>query len=95
MYNPKPVNTEHIVLPEHLLELTEEIAKNVHENWAVGRIQEGWIYGEERNDAQKTTPCMVPYDQLPETEKEYDRKTALETLKLIIALGYTIQKEEQ
>jgi len=76
------------------LELTEQIAENVHENWALGRIKEGWVYGEERNDALKTTPCMVPYDQLPETEKEYDRKTALETLKLIIALGYTVQKEK-
>jgi len=95
MYKPNPVNTEHITLPEQLLELTEQIAENVHENWALGRIKEGWVYGEERNDALKTTPCMVPYDQLPETEKEYDRKTALETLKLIIALGYTVQKEKR
>ena len=95
MYKPNPVNTEHITLPEQLLELTEQIAENVHENWALGRIKEGWVYGEERNDALKTTPCMVPYDQLPETEKEYDRKTALETLKLIIALGYTVQKEDR
>lgn len=95
MYKPNPINTEHITLPEQLLELTEQIAENVHENWAVGRIAEGWVYGEERNDALKTTPCMVPYDRLSESEKEYDRKTALETLKLIIALGYTIQKEEQ
>ena len=95
MYKPNPVNTEHITLPEQLLELTEQITENVHENWALGRIKEGWVYGEERNDALKTTPCMVPYDQLPETEKEYDRKTALETLKLIIALGYTVQKEKR
>lgn len=92
MYTPKPVDTTHITIPLELLELTEEIAENVHENWAVGRIKEGWIYGPERNDQKRTTPCLVPYDQLSETEKDYDRNTALETLKLIIALGYKIEK---
>ena len=94
MYSPNPVNTDHIQLPERLTELTEKIAENVHENWAAGRVREGWIYGSERNDRLKTTPCLVPYDQLPEVEKEYDRNTALETIKLIIALGYRIEKEE-
>lgn len=94
MYIPKPVDTKNVVLPQELLELTEKIAENVHENWAVGRLKDGWIYGPERNDERKTTPCMVPYDQLSESEKEYDRNTALETLKLIVALGYKITKED-
>lgn len=94
MYIPKPIDTSSIRLPAELLELTEKIAENVHENWSVGRIREGWVYGPERNDREKTTPCLVPYDQLPEAEKEYDRVTALETLKLITALGYTIEKTE-
>ena len=94
MYIPKPVDTKNVVLPQELLELTEKIAENVHENWAVGRLKDGWIYGTERNDERKTTPCMVPYDQLSESEKEYDRNTALETLKLIVALGYKITKED-
>ncbi len=92
MYNPKPINTENTELPESLLELTEKIAENAHENWAKGRIDEGWTYGEERNDQKKTNPCLVPYDELSESEKEYDRRTALETLKLIVALGYKITK---
>ena len=74
------------------MELTEEIAENVHDIWAVGRMKEGWTYGEERNDAQKTTPCLVPYGELSESEKAYDRNTALETLKSIVALGYKIEK---
>ena len=94
MYSPNPVNTDHIQLPEQLMELTEKIAENVHENWAAGRVREGWIYGSARDDRLKTTPCLVPYDQLPEAEKEYDRNTALETIKLIMALGYRIEKEE-
>ena len=93
MYTPKPVDTSKIELPKELLELTERIAENVHDIWAVGRISQGWTYGEKRDDDKKTTPCLVPYDALSETEKEYDRATALETLKLIVALGYKIEKE--
>ena len=92
MYVPNPVDTAGVTLPDGLLELTEQIAENVHENWAAGRIAEGWTYGETRDDVQKTTPCLVPYADLPEAEKAYDRNTALQTLKLIMALGYTIEK---
>ena len=90
MYTPKPVDPSDVQLPAELLELTEKIAENVHEAWGESRVAEGWTYGENRDNAAKTTPCLVPYDQLPETEKEYDRKTALETLKLIVKLGYRI-----
>lgn len=93
MYNPQPIDTGKTELPEELLALTEKIAENVHEIWAQGRIEEGWTYGERRDDTQKTTPCLVPYAKLPESEKEYDRKTAMETLRLILALGYRIEKE--
>ncbi len=93
MYNPNPINTKNIVLPEELLELTEKIAENVHEIWATGRIKDGWTYGEKRDDTKKETPCLVPYSQLPESEKEYDRNTALETIKTILSLGYQISKE--
>ena len=94
MYIPAPMDTSKVELPAHLLELMEKIAENVHETWAAGRMQEGWVYGAERNDEEKTTPCLVPYDQLTEVEKEYDRQTALQTLKCIVALGYKIQKED-
>lgn len=93
MYIPKPVDTTGVELPRQILELTEVIAENVHENWAAARIAEGWTYGQVRDDAQKKTPCLVPYAQLPEIEKEYDRRTAFQTLKLLTALGYKIVKE--
>lgn len=92
MYQPNPVDTTGMELPRELLELTEEIAENVHEIWAQGRVAEGWTYGPARDDEKKTTPCLVPYDQLTDSEKQYDRNTALETLKLITALGYKIEK---
>ena len=93
MYIPKPVDTAGIELPEEILKLTEVIAENVHENWAAARIREGWVHGPVRNDEKKQTPCLVPYEQLPEIEKEYDRNTAFQTLKLLVALGYTIEKK--
>lgn len=93
MYQPKPLDTSKVVLPKELLDLTEKIAENVHDTWAKGRIAAGWTYGPKRDDEKKTTPCLVPYDQLSEEEKAYDRNTALETLKVITLLGYQIQKE--
>jgi len=73
-----------------LQELTELLAQNTHDIWAAQRITEGWQYGQERNDALKTHPCLVPYEDLPESEKEYDRNTATETLKVILKLGFKI-----
>lgn len=93
MYTPKPLDTSAVQLDDELLELTEKIAENVHEVWAAGRLADGWTYGEVRDDAKKTTPCLVPYAELSETEKAYDRNTALGTIKLIIALGYTVEKK--
>ena len=78
MYRPEPIDTSEVVLSEDLLALTEKIAANVHDVWAKGRIAEGWTYGEKRDNEAKTTPCLVPYEELPESEKEYDRNTALE-----------------
>lgn len=92
MYNPTPIDTNDVVLPEELLALTELISENVHNVWALSRMREGWTYGECRDDVAKVTPCLVPYDQLPEIEKEYDRSTALQTLRLIYKLGYRITR---
>ena len=92
-YTPQPIDTKDVVLPEELSELAEMIAKNVHEVWSAGRMKDGWTYGEERDDAKKHHPCLVPYEDLTETEKEYDRNTSQETLKLIMKLGFKIVKE--
>lgn len=92
-YVPQPMDTEDIRLPEELDALVEQMAKNVHEVWAKSRMEQGWTYGEERNDALKHHPCLVPYEELPEVEKAYDRDTALGTLKLICKLGFKISQE--
>lgn len=92
MYTPTPIDTTDVILPDELLALTEQIAENVHDVWAASRIKEGWTYGTMRDSAAKTTPCLVPYADLPKDEKAYDRNTALETLRLITKLGYKIEK---
>lgn len=94
MYKPKPVDTTGVTLTDDIVALTEFMAKNTHEVWAKARIQEGWHYGTERDDVLMIHPGLVPYEQLSEGEKSYDRNTAIETLKLLIKLGYRIEKEE-
>ncbi len=91
-YTPTPADTSNVQLSEELMQLTEEMARNVHDVWAAGRIAEGWSWGPERNDARKENPCLVPYEKLPDSEREYDRNTAIETLKLILSLGYKIER---
>lgn len=91
-YVPQPMDTTDVQLPEELNVLVEEMAKNVHEVWAQSRIEQGWSYGSERNDVLKHHPCLIPYEQLPEVEKAYDRDTALGTLKLICKLGFKISR---
>jgi len=92
MYKPNPIDTSNVSLSDDIKALAEVLAKNTHDVWSAGRIKEGWIYGEIRNDANKTHPCLIPYEDLPESEKEYDRATSLETLKVILSLGYSISK---
>ena len=86
-YIPHPADVSNVELPAELNELAESIAKNVHEVWSQSRISEGWTYGPVRNDEKKETPCLVPYEELPEIEKAYDRNTAFNTLKHIVSLG--------
>lgn len=92
-FQPKINDSKDIILPEDIQKLAEELAEHAHEVWAAGRINDGWIYGEKRDDKKKTHPCLVPYADLPESEKEYDRNTSLETLKLILSKGYEIHKK--
>jgi hypothetical protein len=91
-YTPATIDTSNVNLSPDLEELVERLAQNNHDHWARKRIEEGWRYGATRNDNQKYHPDLVPYDQLPESEKEYDRKTVVEALKAIVALGFELKK---
>jgi ryanodine receptor 2 len=93
-YQPSPIDTSTVELGPELLELTERLAENVHDVWAVQRLEDGWRFGFRRDDAKKEHPCLVAYDDLPESEKLYDRGVALQTLKAIVALGFRIEPPE-
>lgn len=91
-YRPRPIDTAGVDWPPELDELLERLAENVHEVWAAQRLAEGWTYGLRRDDARKHNPCLVPFGDLPESEKEYDRQAALQTLKAILGMGYRIHR---
>lgn len=90
MYIPKPIDTVHIKLSDDIDILIEKLAENAHDIWAQLRIKDGWTYGDKRNDELKNHPCLIPYEELPESEKEYDRKMAIETIKTIMAMGFKV-----
>lgn len=90
-YKPAPIDTTHVTLSPEVLELTEKLAEHAHDIWAQQRLSEGWTYGEKRDDEKKHHPCLVPYADLPDSEKQYDRNAALDTLKAIVALGNEIE----
>ena len=93
-YSPQPADCTAVQLPKELDALLEALSRNVHEVWAHERMKEGWSFGPQRNEIIKKHPCLIPYEQLPESEKDYDRNTAIGTLKFIIKSGYRIIKEE-
>lgn len=92
-YKPRPFDTSTVALPDDLLPLAEQMARNVHEVWAANRLSQGWTLGPERNDERRTHPCLIPYEQLTEEERQYDRDTSMETLKFIIGHGFEIKKK--
>jgi hypothetical protein len=89
-YRPRPLATEHIPLTPEILALVESLAENAHEIWAAERMRDGWSWGPARDDAKREHPCLVPYAELPEREREYDRAMVLGSVRAILALGYTI-----
>lgn len=91
-YQPSPIDTSQVVLPPHIQELTDLLARNSHDVWARRRLADGWRHGPRRDDTLKEHPSLVPYEELPESEQWYDRDAALETIKSILALGYRIEK---
>ena len=94
IYEPKPIDTSDIELSADLEQVVEDISRNIHDVWALRRISEGWVYGSEKDGSKKTTPYLVDYSQLPEHEKDTDRSTVTETVKMLLKLGYKIEKEK-
>lgn len=79
MYKPKPIVVD---LPADISALTERLSESCHDTWALAKIAEGLT----------DHPDLVPYSELSEATKDYDRKSAMGTLRAIYALGYRIEK---
>ena len=93
-YDPHPLNLDDVTIEPELIELQEAIAENAHEVWAKTRKDEGWSYGPVRDDAKKQNPDMLPYGLLSESEKDYDRLMAMNTIKLVKKLGWELKKRK-
>src|SRR5438445_3269136 len=91
-YQPQPIALDGVEVEDCLCDLVEALARNAHDVWALQRLADGWAFGAERCDRNKTHPCLVEYDELPESEKAYDRNLVSSTVRAIIALGYTLSK---
>ncbi len=90
-YQPRPVDTSSVTIPEALQEKIEDLARNNHEVWASSRISEGWRYGPGLDREKREHPSLVPYELLPESEKDVDRATVVQTLKATLAMGFRIE----
>jgi len=93
-YLPQPIDTSSVHVPEELNELAEKLARNTHEVWARARMAQGWTYGEIRNDRLKQHPDLIPFEELTEEEADYDRSTSIQVIKLILSLGFRIEKND-
>ena len=91
-YQPQPLDTSHVQIPPNLQGLMEKLSVNVHDIWADQRLKDGWKFGSARDDAKKEHPCLTPFNELSESEKEYDRRVVRDTVRALLALGYRIEK---
>jgi hypothetical protein len=92
MYELEPIGASGVTIPQDLESLTELLAKNAHDIWAHQRLEDGWSYGPLRDDHAKKHACLMPYESLSESEKQYDRRIASGTVRAILALGYRIER---
>lgn len=90
VFVPKPVDTTSIQLPGYIEQVRDKLAENIHEMWAMNKIEQGWTYSERRDDLRLHHPCLTSFEKLPPSEKRYDATLALQTLKTVLALGYHI-----
>ncbi|KAK7907584.1 hypothetical protein WMY93_016196 [Mugilogobius chulae] len=84
---PTPIDTTQVVLPPLLDNVRDKLAENIHELWAMNKIELGWTYGKVRDDNKRQHPCLVDFSKLPETERNYNLQMSSETLKTLLALG--------
>eukprot|EP00002_Diphylleia_rotans_P021370 TRINITY_DN4160_c0_g1_i4.p1 TRINITY_DN4160_c0_g1~~TRINITY_DN4160_c0_g1_i4.p1 ORF type:complete len:1093 (+),score=211.13 TRINITY_DN4160_c0_g1_i4:154-3432(+) len=90
-YNPRIMNIAGINI-DFIKDLIDVIAEHVHDQWTLTKLNDGWKYDPVRDNGKKQHPMMVPYKDLTENEKSYDKNMAKQSIRLIVSLGYTIKK---
>ncbi len=93
-FTPKLIGPT-IVLPDSLAPLVETLAENNHNSWALQRTSEGWTFGPVRDSSTKTHEGLVPFEELPESEKEVDRELVRSMLRAMVELGYRIDPPDE
>uniref|UniRef100_A0AA85JZA6 Ryanodine receptor n=1 Tax=Trichobilharzia regenti TaxID=157069 RepID=A0AA85JZA6_TRIRE len=93
VFVPKTVRTSHIQLPNYVEIVRDRLAENLHEMWSMRKIDQGWKYGERRDDQNGLHPCLTTFDKLPPSDRQYNVTLAYETLRTIVGLGYNITYE--
>ncbi|WP_250033861.1 RyR domain-containing protein [Paractinoplanes maris] len=86
-------DTAALTLPPAVVTDLEQLAEHVHNVWGSKRLADGWRYGPERSTAERTMPSLVPYADLPEDERDYDRELVTETVKMLLRLGYRVSRD--
>jgi ryanodine receptor 2 len=94
-YRPKPLDTSSVAIPESLFALMETLSANTHDLWARRRMGEGWTFGRQRDDGLRKHPNLVPYDDLAQEDRDYDRMLVCEVIKAILKLGYEIRRRRR
>uniref|UniRef100_A0A3B5LUF7 Uncharacterized protein n=1 Tax=Xiphophorus couchianus TaxID=32473 RepID=A0A3B5LUF7_9TELE len=91
-FDPKPINTANIVLPEKLEHLTNKYAEHCHEKWSAEKVLLGWKYGDCVDEKAKTHPQLRIYKALTEKEKEIYRLPIRDSIKSMLAMGWSIDR---
>ncbi|XP_071665441.1 ryanodine receptor 3 isoform X11 [Patagioenas fasciata] len=94
-FDPKPVNTANLVLPEKLEYIVSKYAEHSHDKWAFDKTNSGWKYGVSLDENMKTHPLIRPFKTLTEKEKEIYRWPARESLKTMLAMGWSLERTKE
>uniref|UniRef100_A0A8C3F1K5 Ryanodine receptor 3 n=1 Tax=Corvus moneduloides TaxID=1196302 RepID=A0A8C3F1K5_CORMO len=94
-FDPKPVSTSNLVLPEKLEYIVSKYAEHSHDKWAFEKTNSGWKYGVSLDENMKTHPLIRPFKTLAEKEKEIYRWPARESLKTMLALGWSLERTKE
>ncbi|XP_068576132.1 ryanodine receptor 2 isoform X5 [Cebidichthys violaceus] len=94
-FDPQPVDTSSVSVPERLEFVVNKYAEHTHEKWSLDKFANGWVHGEQLCENTKVHPLLKPYRALAEKEKEAYRWAIKETIKSMLAFGWSIERTKE